>query len=107
MQRLDHGLLGDPVLIGYLFDLLKKRSGQRQLDVVYTPIDDRYVEIKVHIPHATNAPSQLSMIDQLLCRQIVRDHGEATNRRRCSIREEETADNSIQIIIILPAYGKV
>ena len=107
LQRLDHGLLGDPVLIGYLFDLLKKRSGQRQLDVVYTPIDDRYVEIKVHIPHATNAPSQLSMIDQLLCRQIVRDHGEATNRRRCSIREEETADNSIQIIIILPAYGKV
>ena len=38
----------------------------------------------------------------LLCRQIVRDHGEATNRRGCGIRAE-VVDGVTTVIITLPA----
>ena len=38
----------------------------------------------------------------LLCRQIVRDHGEATNRRGCGIRAE-IVDGVTNVVITLPA----
>ena len=99
LKPLEHGILGDETLIRYLFDLLKRGTEQKQLDASYTPRDDKYVEVTVHNVH-------LSTFDSLLCRQIVRDHGEATNRRACSIRTEKQ-DNITTIIIILPAYGKL
>lgn len=40
----------------------------------------------------------------LLCRQIVRDHGEATNRRGCGIYAE-VVDAVTTIVVILPAAG--
>jgi hypothetical protein len=44
-----------------------------------------------------------SDIDSLLCRQILRDHGEATHRRGCGITIEDN-----KITIILPRYnGKI
>ena len=42
----------------------------------------------------------------LLCRQIVRDHGEATNRRGCGIRAE-IIDDVTTVIITLPKNEKV
>jgi len=98
LKPLEHGILGDETLIRYLFDILKRSTGQKQLDMTFTPHDDKYIEATVN--------SHLSKIDSLLCRQIVRDHGEATNRRACSIRTEQQDDKEI-IIIILPAYGKL
>ena len=44
-------------------------------------------------------------IPYLLCRQIVRDHGEATNRRGCGIRAE-VIDGITVIIITLPSARK-
>ena len=44
-------------------------------------------------------------IPYLLCRQIVRDHGEATNRRLCGIRAENE-DGLLKVRIILPAAKK-
>ena len=38
----------------------------------------------------------------LLCRQIVRDHGEATNRRACGIRAE-IIDGITTVIVTLPS----
>ena len=59
--------------------------------------DDKYVAY--HIP----LTSPLSPLTTYLCRQIVRDHGEATNRRACGFTEENQ-----QITIILPRYnGKI
>ena len=98
LKPLSHGILGDETLIRYLFDILKRSSGQKKLDMTFTPHGDKYVEVSV--------AAQLSEIDYLLCRQIVRDHGEATNRRACSIRTEHQEDKTI-IIILLPAYGKL
>ena len=101
LHRLDHDILGDDVLVRYLFDILKRVYGLKPSDFTYRRRDDQYVEIQATAPNV-----QRSEIDYLLCRQIVRDHGEATNRRACSIREEQH-DNITTIIIILPAYGKL
>ena len=93
-------ILGDETLLRYLFELLRKHAGQRQLDVNCRRVDEQYVEVTVVLP------SPLSPIDRLLCRQILRDHGEAAHRRACSIRAEQQ-NNVTNMIIILPAYGKL
>ena len=110
LRPLDHDILGDEVLIRQLFDILKRQS-QRQMDVSYEPRDQKYVVCRVSMPRlrlteteaaALFTPS-IQNIPYLLCRQIVRDHGEATNRRGCAIRAEvDPADGSTTIIITLP-----
>ena len=104
LKHLDHNILGDEVLINYLFDLLKRMSGLRQPDLKFTRRNAQYVEVVATIypsPQTQSLP-----FASLLCRQIVRDHGEATNRRACSISEEHH-DNETIITIILPAYGEI
>ena len=104
LRPLEHGILGDEVLIRYLFDILKRMSGKKQLDFTYSRRDDLYLEVSCGWP--TSNSHNPHNIDYLLCRQIARDHGEATNRRACSFRMEQQEDNT-EIIIILPAYGKL
>ena len=84
-------VLGDENLLRYLFELLK---GTVEAEVK----DDKYVAF-----HITLDPSQLSTFASLLARQIVRDHGEATNRRGCGITTEEN-----KLTVLLPRYnGKI
>jgi len=107
LTRLEHGILGDEVQIRYLFDILKRMTGQKQLELSYQQRDEQYVELTLNVPSPiTNEASPMKSIDQLLCRQIARDHGEASHRRGCSIREEQN-DNETKMIITLPAYGKL
>ena len=102
-------ILGDPNLIGYLFEILRKQSGERQPSIVCRQRDDKYAEVRVSMPqlHLTEAEaSQLFMphpdhIPYLLCRQIVREHGEATGRRGCGIWAE-LINQTTTIIILLP-----
>jgi len=83
-------LLGDKNLLNYLFELLRG-------EVTAKVKDDRYVVFQVMISQA------LTPFAFQLVRQIVRDHGEATNRRGCGI----TVENQ-QITVILPRYnGKI
>ena len=113
LKHLDHDILGDPVLIDYLKDILKRMTGQRQLNLAYRRRDEQYVEMVLHVQSVESAdqPALLDThpIDYLLCRQIARDHGEATNRLACSIREEQEPQSHLHrlIIITLPAYGKL
>ena len=112
--RLHHDILGDPVLIDYLFELLRKQSGQKKLDVTYTPRSDgKYIDCVVPMPSTLHlqpstlfTPSAVENIPYLLCRQIVRDHGEATNRRGCAIRAEITQESNPVIIVTLPRINK-
>jgi signal transduction histidine kinase len=84
-------VLGDENLLRYLFELLK---GTVEAEVK----DDKYVAF-----HVTLYSSQLSTFTSLLARQIVRDHGEATNRRGCGITSEDN-----KLTVILPRYnGKI
>lgn len=111
LRQLEHEVLGDPVLVGYLFELLRKQAGERKLQVSYQAKDDKYVLCQVSMPRLHLTEQQVARlftpasdtIPYLLCRQIVRDHGEATNRRGCAIRAEvDPADGSTTIIITLP-----
>ncbi len=80
-------VLGDENLLHYLFELVRGT-------ITAEARDEKYVVCRV----ALKTP--LSTIDNLLVRQIVRDHGEATNRRACGIIVEEQ-----QVIITLPRYN--
>ena len=87
-----HGqqVIGDENLLHYLFEIIK--PSEIQADVK----DEQYVTY-------TLKGAFKSDIDRLLCRQIVRDHGEATHRRGCGITVEEN-----KITITLPRYnGKI
>jgi hypothetical protein len=83
-------ILGDERSLRYLFEML---HGSVTAEVK----DDRYVCYSV-------TPRQpVSPITSLLCRQIVRDHGETTHRRGCGVVMENE-----KIIVILPREnGKV
>ena len=110
LKPLESGILGDENLIRYLFEILRKQGGgTRQL----TPKDGKYVEVVVPMPKLRLSDEEAqnlfnpstSHIPYLLCRQIVRDHGEATNRRMCGIWAEN--DNGVtNIKIILPSVCK-
>ena len=108
VRPLDNGILGDKNLIAYLFEILRKQGGA---EWQITPKDDKYVEVIVPMPqlHLTDEEAQnlfnpvsSSHIPYLLCRQIVRDHGEATNRRMCGIWAEND-NGTTNIRIILPS----
>ena len=102
-------ILGDAVLLHYLAELLAREAGQRTLGVSCQPRSQHYIAVVADMPNlASRADGANSLftpspenIPFLLCRQIVRDHGEATNRRGCAIRAEY-AGGSTRIVVILP-----
>ena len=107
LKPLADGILGDENLIGYLFAILKKQGGgDRQIGRK----DSRHMEITVTMPRLKLSDKEAQNlfnpsadhIPYLLCRQIVRDHGEATNRRLCGIWAEN-CDGQTLVRIILPA----
>lgn len=101
MELYGYAVLGDSNLLHYLFELLKPTK------VIGEVKDERYLQFCVYGSqlvasnvHLADEGNRLQTLNYLLCRQIVRDHGEATNRRGCGIRTEEN-----KIIIILPRYN--
>ena len=113
LQPLDHHILGDENLIRYLFEIIRKQSGQKKLERQYLQKDEQYVEVHIPLPqlrlseaeaHDLFTPSN-SHIPYLICRQIVRDHGEATNRRGCGIYAT-IIDGTTNMIITLPSVWK-
>ena len=104
----DTPILGDETLLRYLFDILRKQAGQSQLNATVSLRGDSYVEVVIDgtewMPDGELFTPAINYIPYLLCRQIVRDHGEATNRRACSIKAEQTENGNKTIIIILPAW---
>lgn len=106
---------GDSNMLEYLFEILKRGSGQRKLDVTVEPKDDQYLLFTVVLPALCLTESQAQQlftpsvdnIPYLLCRQIVRDHSEATNRRGCGI-DACLSNGQTVIRVTLPRsrYGK-
>ncbi len=115
LKSLDHEILGDENLIDYLFDILRRQAGQKEpLSVEYASKDEHYVMCRVAMPHLqldsdearmlfmpVGGQEDKSHIPYLVCRQIVRDHGEATGRRACGIWAE-VVKGQTNIVIILP-----
>ncbi len=103
-----HDVLGDETLLHYLFEILTRHED----DISGVVKDEKYVLYSVAQPqlHLTSTelqnlftPSE-DHIPYLLCRQIVRDHSEATARRGCGIWAEEENGKTI-IKITLPRWN--
>ena len=105
LTRLQHDIFGDRVLIDFLFDLLRRQARQKSLHVDYAEKDGQYVVCTVEMPGVptTDFMPSTDNINYLLCRQIVREHGEATGCHACGIRSEQSEQGSL-IIITLPRY---
>ena len=88
----DHTVLGDDNLLRYLFQLIKPA------EVSARRVNDQYVEYDIRLD------KPITQLNAYICRQILRDHGEATNRRACSFHADQQQN---QITIILPDYGKL
>ncbi len=90
MELYGQQVIGDENLLRYLFEIIKPSDVQTDVK------DEQYVTYSLTATFKSD-------IDRLLCRQIVRDHGEATHRRGCGITVEDN-----KITVILPRYnGKV
>ena len=113
LKPLHHDILGDETLVRYLFDILRKMAGQK-LQPEYTKRDGGYIEVRVPMPELKLTDTQAAELftpskdhlPYLLCRQIVRDLGEATNRRGCGIYAT-IQDNTTFMIITLPSVWKI
>ena len=112
LKPLHDDILGDETLVRYLFDILRKLAG-RKLQPEYTKRDGGYVEVRVPMPELKLTEAEAAdlftpskdHLPYLLCRQIVRDLGEATNRRGCGIYAT-IQDNTTNMIITLPSVWK-
>jgi len=100
-------VLGDEHMLRYLFELLKGEVTVEVKDQQYLLYTVRRADLQITEEEAANLfTPQMDTIPYLLCRQIVRDHGEATNRRGCGIWAERAEGNTL-IKITLPRYGKL
>ncbi len=85
---------GDRNLLEYLFELLRRASGRSSGEIRVEPLSDRYLLFTVPMswPHTDSEAGldpfipSVNNIPYLLCRQIVRDHSDATHRYGCGIR---------------------
>ena len=107
----DIHLLGDKDMISYLFDILRKQSGNSTLKVDVSTRSDKYAVFRVLMPNLhLNEEECLQLFTPgkdrqtyLLCRQIARDNGEATNCRGCGIEAEPTNGGTIIIVTLTMA----
>ena len=109
----DSGLvfLADRNLIVFLFDILRRQNGRQPLDAVVRAAGVKYIEVTLGMPGEYAVPGTATdiftpaadNIPYLLCRQIVRDHSEATNRHGCGIKVS-VKDGKAVMAITLPRY---
>lgn len=106
-----HKVLGDEHALRVMWEVLAKDANQ----VEVAEKDGRYwlftiLQPQLHLTAEETAslftPSSADHIPYLICRQVVRDHGEATNLRGCGIWAE-AIDNKIYVKLTLPKYGKL
>lgn len=101
----DVTIIGNRNLLTYLFDLLKRQDSKAVIEYVDKQADNRYATFQVSL-HVTTNTSNLFVpatenIPYLVCRQIVREHSEATDRRGCGVNAT-TTDGTIRLTITLP-----
>jgi signal transduction histidine kinase len=109
MRPLEHDILGNANLIDELFDILRKQAQTKQLFIHYECKDDSYVICKVNLEGVFNVSFHptIGNIPYLLCRQIVREHGEATGRHACGMMAEQTESGTMITITLPRAKRKV
>ena len=110
LKPLPHHIFADNNLLRYLLELLKKQNGQQPLSVSYQSHGDNYVDLIIPLPALSLSQQQAhnlfvpatDHIPYLICRQIMRDHGEAANRRSCAIKAD-VEGGQVTMTITLPS----
>lgn len=105
----DITIAGNECIINYMIDLLKRLSGNKELDIATEALDNQYIRLTVPMPSLSIAQNKVDQVflptsenfQLMLCKQIVRDHSEMANKHRCGI-EAVVKDEKTYIIIILP-----
>lgn len=110
MRQIDQNIRVDNDMLHYLFDILKKQNAGETPRHEVSKVDDRYFRLCLFMNRLALSPGQAEVlftpstvdIQFLLCRQIIREIGEATNARGCGISASVNGQQIIQIDIILP-----
>ena len=105
----DITIAGNECIINYMIDLLKRLSGNKELEIATEALDNQYIRLTVPMPSLNIAQNKVDQVflptsenfQLMLCKQIVRDHSEMANKHRCGI-EAVVKDGKTYIIIILP-----
>jgi hypothetical protein len=97
-------------MIQYLFEIFRKNGGGKTFTYTISDLDAKYMLIRVPMPDLHLSRQQCEELftfssinlQFLLCRQIIREIGEATNARRCGIQavQDEQGQTQLEIIII-------
>ncbi len=99
---------GDKVLIDYLFEILRKLSGEKQLQMTGEAVGDHYLRLTLpmpQLPYRDFFVPSMQNVPLLICRQIIRDISEATNLRGCGFVGERADDGSTIFRITLARAG--
>lgn len=97
-------VLGNPIMIKYLFEILLKQSGDSSLRVNIVDKEDKYVVFDIIMPNLIYRPlfdSAENNIPFMTCRQVARDNGESTNLRGCGIVAEQMEKGGCLIHVTL------
>ena len=109
MRQIDDNVRVDKDMIDYLFEILKKLGGGTPLSYQVADLDERYTTLNVQMPQlkltheqteALFTPTTIDL-NYMLCRQIVRELGEATNARACGIMAMENPEGGTTIKITI------
>ena len=109
MRQIDDNVRVDKDMIDYLFEILKKLGGGGELSYQVADLDDRYLVLSVQMPQLKLSHEQTENLftpatidlNYMLCRQIVRELGEATNARACGIMAMENPEGGTTIKITI------
>ncbi len=115
MHAHDCLVLGDRLMLKYLFEILWKQSGGESPRCSIQDRDERYLAIRVAYPNLKLDEKEclhlfdptLNNIPFLMCRQIVRDVGESTNARGCGVIAEKNNHGTVDVVVTLPKAKKV
>ena len=105
-------VLGDKTSLTELFHIIRKKSSLKALDVDVFCTDNGYVRFKIRTNLLKNEDSPLpdifapktENIPYFVCRQIVRDNGEASNHRACGMEIVGDYDGNVYIVVFLTAF---
>lgn len=104
MRQIDIGKTVDNDMVKYLFEILQRLNGEQKITCEAVDKGDVYICLNVNMTGLALSEEQLADLftpntvdmNYLLCRQIVREIGEATNARGCGI---QAIDRQGRIII--------
>lgn len=108
MRQIDNHVKVDDDMLRYLFDILKEQNGG-ELELTAEDKDPVYSLIHVKMNKLQLSDEQVAALftpntvdmQFMLCRQIVREVGEATNARGCGIQAVKDESGRININITL------